>query len=79
MLTTVSTGSGLLRVSVQPRGDSWVARLVDPPSCFEPVPAAVGASRDGVLASLQGAVRALDAARRKRRRVVAPGSSGLCP
>jgi predicted RNase H-like HicB family nuclease len=79
VLTTVSTRSGLLRVHVHARGGSWVARLVDPPSCFEPVPAALGASRDDVLAALQGAVRALDAARRTRRHAVSPGSSGLCP
>ena len=79
VLTTVSTRSGLLRVSVQAHGESWVARLVDPPSCFEPVPAALGASRDGVLAALQAAVRALDAARRSRRPAVVPGSSALCP
>jgi hypothetical protein len=79
VLTTVSTASGLLRVSVQAHGGSWVARLVDPPSCFEPVPAALGASRDGVLAALQSAVRALDTARRSRRRPAGPGSSGICP
>jgi hypothetical protein len=79
VLTTVSTTSGLLRVSVHVHGDAWVARLVDPPSCFAPVPAALGASRDGVLAALQSAVRALDTARRSRRRTSAPGSSALCP
>ena len=77
MLTTVSTSNGLLRVSVQARGSCWVARLVDPPSRFAPVPAALGVDRDGVLAALQGSVRALDPGRRARR--VTPGSSELCP
>lgn len=76
--TTVSTQWGLLRVDVVQRGARWTARLVEPPSDVAGTPAAVGADRDGVLASLQAAVRAAD--RSGAARVLGrPASSDLCP
>jgi hypothetical protein len=77
LTTTVSTGSGLLRVELTDRGASWMARLVDPGPRYSLVPAALHTGRDGALATLQAAVRAVDV--EPAPRAVGPASSWLCP
>lgn len=76
-VATVSTGTGLLRVELEDRGGSWVARLVDAGPRFSSLPAAVGPHRTSALSSLQAAVRALDDAAAPP--LARPGSWDLCP